>query len=995
MKIFNKYRGTRGFVVAAERGIRWRYMITQTAIRRTEILSFWSKHGLAATLDGFKIKRRALFNWKRRLKDGRGKLEALNPKSRAPKVRRRRSWPPRVIEEITRLRAEHPNLGKDKIHPLLKEFCDQSKLLCPRPRTIGRLIKDLGGLRLFPRKITGTGRVVKVNRQKITRKPNNFKAEYPGHCIGLDTIEEIVHGSRRYVITCEDLFGRFAFAWATNSHGSKAAAEFFTAFRLLFPYPVTFVLTDNGSEWKKHFAEALLKLQITHYHTYPKTPKMNAHIERFNRTIQEEFLNYHKGLLLDLDRFNTKLMDWLIWYNTKRVHYAFGNRLTPAQFLLSWKPMEDEGSRLPVECKNGWPHTIGCRSGVFCYTDLYHIMPEFAPTIGLEIHAELKTKTKMFCRSANDPNETEPNVNVCPICLGHPGALPTINQKAVEHVLRVGLAVGGQRAEETKFDRKNYFYPDLPKGYQISQYKYPLVVGGSLNSIALTRIHLEEDTARSIHDNEGGGSLIDFNRAGIPLMELVTEPVITGAKRASEFAHEFQLLLRYLDVSEANMEKGEMRVEANISILRIDADIENADSRGLLYEELSYKIRGAAFNVYNALGSGHKEAIYQNALAEELKKTQLPFEKEKHIAVSYENHKVGSYQPDFLVSEKIIVEIKALPFLGKPAKEQVLYYLKNSPYRLALLINFGAAPLQIERIVFDSIRENPLSCPRQSATLGTKVEVKNLNSFRAVERAIDYEIKRQIGVLEAGEKVIQETRGWDENKGETFSQRQKESAHDYRYFPEPDLPKLRISEIKAFDNLKNTIPELPWQKRERYTKDYELKMEEIEQYVTNLELGKFFEMVAGQLVGVKDSVKLASNYITNDLVKLIASGSRTAGLEVRLPNTEHFAELIKMIAAGEVSSRGAKDILPLMMNNHRSPKEIAIEKGLTQKNDLGELEKIVAQIITDNPKVAADFKAGKQAALQFLIGQGMKLSQGAANPKTLEQLFVGFLKQKC
>ena len=186
-------------------------------------------------------------------------------------------------------------------------------------------------------------------------------------------------------------------------------------------------------------------------------------------------------------------------------------------------------------------------------------------TIGLEIHAELKTKTKMFCHSANDPDEKRPNVNVCPICLGHPGTLPTINKKAVEHVLRVGLAVGGRLADFTEFDRKNYFYPDLPKGYQISQYKYPLVNGGALVGVALTRIHLEEDTARSIHD-EQGGSLIDFNRAGVPLMELVTEPVITSAKQAGDFAREWQLLLRYLDVSEANMEKGEMRVEANISV---------------------------------------------------------------------------------------------------------------------------------------------------------------------------------------------------------------------------------------------------------------------------------------------------------------------------------------------------------------------------------------------------------------------------------------------
>jgi len=356
MRIFNKFRGTRGFISTWEHVIRFRDMITEKALWRIRVLAFWSRHGLAATLDAFKVKRRTLFNWKGALKKGGGKLESLNPKSRAPKERRRRIWDVRILLELKRLRGEHPNLGKEKLHPLLLEFCQGHRLKCPKPRTIGRLIKDLGGLRLFPQKVSHFGQIKKTNRQKVTRKPLDFKAQYPGHCIGLDTVEEAIHGSRRYLITCEDLFGRFAFAWATSSHASRAAMEFFKMFCLLFPYPVTFVLTDNGSEFKKHFAAELLKLQITHYHTYPKTPKMNAHVERFNRTVQEEFLNYHKGLLLDCDNFNTKLMDYLIWYNTRRVHYAFGNKLTPVQFLLSWQPKES--SRLPAECKNGWPHTL-------------------------------------------------------------------------------------------------------------------------------------------------------------------------------------------------------------------------------------------------------------------------------------------------------------------------------------------------------------------------------------------------------------------------------------------------------------------------------------------------------------------------------------------------------------------------------------------------------------------------------------------------------------
>lgn len=330
-------------------------MITNEALRRTEILSFWSKHGLSATLDAFKVKRRALFYWKRKLREGNGKLEGLNPNSRAPKKRRKRIWDWHILEKIKRLREAHPNLGKEKLYSELKEYCDSLYLICPKPRTIGRLIKDLGGLRRFPQKVSHFGKIKKADRKKIQRKPLNFKARYPGHCIALDTIEEVISGSRRYIITSEDLFGRFAFAWATSSHASKAVAEFFDSFRLLFPYPVTFVLTDNGSEFKKHFTAALLKLQIIHYHTYPKTPKMNAHVERFNRTIQEEFLNYHRGLLLDPPSFNTKLMDYLIWYNTKRVHYAFANKLTPIQYLLTW---ESSGSKLLAECKNGWPHTF-------------------------------------------------------------------------------------------------------------------------------------------------------------------------------------------------------------------------------------------------------------------------------------------------------------------------------------------------------------------------------------------------------------------------------------------------------------------------------------------------------------------------------------------------------------------------------------------------------------------------------------------------------------
>ncbi len=493
---------------------------------------------------------------------------------------------------------------------------------------------------------------------------------------------------------------------------------------------------------------------------------------------------------------------------------------------------------------------------------------KYLPTIGLEIHAELNTRTKMFCSCVNDPEEKKPNANICPVCLAHPGTLPTINAEAVKQVLRVGIAVGGVLADFTEFDRKNYFYPDIPKGYQISQYKYPLISGGMLDKVALTRIHLEEDTARSIHDAHVDDSLVDFNRAGVPLLELVTEPVINSAAQAGNFARELQLLLRYLGASEANMEKGQMRVEANISI------------------------RLARSDGQSDLG------------------------------------------PD-----------------GRPI-------------------------------------------------FGTKTEVKNLNSFRAVERAIAYELKRQEEVLERGEKLIQETRGWDENKQSTFSQREKESSHDYRYFPDPDLPKLKLSEIAEFRDLAATLPELPSVKRERYARDYGIKLEDIESYIVDPALGQYFDDLTKIFAGDKELIKLASNYLTSDFL-----GIRKTNIEVGLPSKEDFAELIKMTAVGDLSSRGAKDILAAITTNvpalslglklpsptiviTNNIRQLAEEKGLLQKHDEGELATIVDSVIVTNQKVFDDFKAGNDKVLQFLVGQGMRASKGSANPGILAKLFA-------
>lgn len=335
-----------GFVRLYRYALKYGTM-SHTAQQRVRILAFWERHGLSATMEAFDVKRRTLFAWKKRLKAG-GNIEALNDRSRAPQKRRRREWPHEVIEEIRRLRNAHPNLGKDKIYMPLRKYCNRHFLPCPKNSTIGRLIHDCGGLRSCPKKPSCAGKR-KIKRTKVLRKPKDLKAQYAGHVVALDTIERFVHGCRRYVITFEDIHTRFAFAWATTSHASLAAKEFFDYCRMVFPHPFTFVLTDNGSEFKKHFSDELKRLHLIHYHTYPKTPKMNAHCERFNRTIQEEFIDYHAYSLLNPPTFNQKLMDWLIWYNTERPHFAFKNLLSPLQFMVSLIP--------PKKCNMYWTHT--------------------------------------------------------------------------------------------------------------------------------------------------------------------------------------------------------------------------------------------------------------------------------------------------------------------------------------------------------------------------------------------------------------------------------------------------------------------------------------------------------------------------------------------------------------------------------------------------------------------------------------------------------------
>jgi len=476
---------------------------------------------------------------------------------------------------------------------------------------------------------------------------------------------------------------------------------------------------------------------------------------------------------------------------------------------------------------------------------------DYKPTIGLEIHVELKTKSKMFCSCLNDPDEQRPNFNVCPVCMAQPGTLPVINKEAVEKLLKTALALDCEIGMKNSFERKNYFYPDLPKGYQISQYALPMSRNGWLDisekRIRIERIHLEEDTAKLIHSEDKDYSLVDFNRAGVPLMELVTEPDITSGSQSREFVKLLQMILRYLNVSDSNMEKGQMRCEVNIS-------------------------------------------------------------------------------------------------LSKDEK------------------------------------------------LGTKVEIKNLNSVKAVEKAIDFEIQRQKELLEKGERVVQETRGWHDKKEITFSQREKEEAHDYRYFPEPDLPPLVFNEKFLFD-IKKEIPELPHQRKQRMKKEYPLEEKIIDLFVSQKELGEYFEKVVSELKDwaktknikqIEKLIKLASNYISTDLQALLKNG------ELKI-TPENFAEFLTMIHSGEISSKIAKMVLKEMFERGKDPSQIIKDKGLEQIGDEAEIEKIVKLVIKKNPDPVSQYKSGKENALQFLVGQVMAETKGKANPKKAIEILKKFL----
>lgn len=343
----------KGFYNLAKYAVRYLDMITQEALYKAKILTFWEKHGLAATLDAFPVKRRTLFLWRRKLRDANNKLEVLVDRSKRPKCLRQKNWSPNVVGEIRRLRSTYPNISKEKIYPLLLEFCNNLSIQCPKSRTIGRIIAAAPDkMRKFPQKISHNGTHQVRKKSPKLRKPKNFIALHPGHCVALDSIQKIIDGKRRYLITFIDLYSRFAFAIATSSHSSIATRKFFHLVKVVFPYQIQNVLTDNGSEFMKYFDKFLTASSTNHWCTYPRTPKMNAHDERFNRTIQEEFVDYHIDDLIDIPTFNDKLFDYLSWYNFKRPHFSLKLQ-SPIQFLML---------QFNQKCNMYWPDTLYCKN---------------------------------------------------------------------------------------------------------------------------------------------------------------------------------------------------------------------------------------------------------------------------------------------------------------------------------------------------------------------------------------------------------------------------------------------------------------------------------------------------------------------------------------------------------------------------------------------------------------------------------------------------------
>ena len=462
---------------------------------------------------------------------------------------------------------------------------------------------------------------------------------------------------------------------------------------------------------------------------------------------------------------------------------------------------------------------------------------DYETVIGLECHVQLATQSKMFCGCAADYAGAAPNTHVCPICLGMPGVLPVMNRVAVEYTLLTGVALSADIPEATKFDRKNYPYPDLVKGYQISQYDLPLVKGGSVEiasgpttrRIHLERVHLEEDTGKLTHIP--GGSLVDFNRSGVPLMEMVSMPEIRTPGEARGYLQKLRAILRTLGVSDADMEKGQLRCDVNVSLR-----------------------------------------------------------------------------------------------------------------------------------------------PTGEARLGTKVEVKNLNSFRSVQRALEYEIQRQTETLDRGEPILQETRGWLEDKGVTVTQRSKEEAHDYRYFPEPDLPPVFV-ERAWLEQLRQRLPELPDARRTRYMQSFGLGAYDADALSTDLWAARLFE----DTVSAGADPKKAANWIQNDVARLRVDSELVL-------KAEHLAELIRLVDEGAIGISAARQLLPPLIETGKAPLALVDELGLAQVSDSAALEDAVRGTIQANPSAVTDYRAGKATAINFLKGQVMKSTRGKANPAVAEEL---------
>ncbi|MCH3913874.1 MAG: Asp-tRNA(Asn)/Glu-tRNA(Gln) amidotransferase subunit GatB [Acidaminococcaceae bacterium] len=481
-------------------------------------------------------------------------------------------------------------------------------------------------------------------------------------------------------------------------------------------------------------------------------------------------------------------------------------------------------------------------------------MTEYTTVIGLEVHAELKTKSKAFC-SCSTSFGSEPNTHVCPVCLGMPGALPVMNKRVVEFAVRFGLAVNCDIQKYSKFDRKNYFYPDLSKNYQISQFAQPICLGGHLDiqvdgktkRVGITRIHMEEDAGKLVHSgatiNTSDSSAVDYNRAGVPLIEIVSEPDMRSAAEARAYMEKLKAYLEYTDVCDCKMQEGSMRCDANISVM-----------------------------------------------------------------------------------------------------------------------------------------------PEGAKEFGTRAEIKNLNSFRALEKTIEYEVQRQIQILEDGGHIVQETRTWDDAQGVTFSMRSKEEAHDYRYFPEPDLVPIVLDDA-YIDKVRSELPELPDARKARLIKEKGLQEYDAELIVSNKKMADYY----AKADKVASDAKVLANWMLGEVSAYL--NNNTVEMDKFPISPEHLGELVNLIKKGVLSNKLAKQVFAEMLKADKAPAELVKSLGLEQVSDTGALQAMVDEVIAANPQSVADFKAGKDRAVGFLVGQIMKKSRGKANPAMVNEMIVKKLKE--